>query len=164
MRAMSGFKGGVVGGVMVILLIAGCRPAGLQVEFVEGIVLLDGAPVPDAVIGFSPLGDGRPATGRTDASGVFHLTAVQGGGAGRGVPVGDYVMTVSKMEYDLKGKPRPDDLTNVPVVYVVPQPYGDPKTSDLRVTVRKGGGLADTYRFELRSDFKGTCAGQPAGQ
>ena len=160
MRVISCCKCGIVGGAMVILLIAGCRPTGLQVEFVEGIVMLEGVPVPDAIVGFSPVGDGRPAAGRTDASGVFHLTTVQGGAAARGAPAGDYVMTVSKLEYDLKGKPRPDDLTNVPVLYLVPQSYGDPKTSDLRATVRKGVNQGNDFRFDLRADFKGLVAAE----
>lgn len=157
---------GAVVVMCLLLAVAGCRKTGLQVEFVEGIVLLDGKPVEAAVIGASPAGAaGVPAVGRTDARGMFHLTAQQGGGREQGVPVGEYRISVSKMEYDTPtGKPPDDgDLTGLALRYLVPKDYESPETSGLVLSVGKGGGRADKYRFELRSDFKAAAAGKPAG-
>jgi hypothetical protein len=151
--------------VCLLLAIVGCRKAGLQVEFVEGIVLLDGKPVEGGIIGVSPAGAaGVPAVGRTDARGIFHLTAQQGGGPGRGVPVGEYRLSVTKIAYDTPtGKPPDDgDITGLAIRHFVPQDYESSETSGLVLSVGKGGGRSDKYRFELRSDFKGVPAGKPA--
>ena len=144
------------------LVAGGCGKKGLQVEYVEGIVLLDGEPVGDAAVGLSPVdGAGLPATGRTRKDGIFHVTATRGGRADAGVPAGEYVMTVTKAEYDLQGKspPAEGDYSNIPVRHVVPVAYGFIDTSGIRMTVPPGGGRADKFRFELRSDFKGTSTG-----
>ncbi len=58
--------------LLVALPILGCGgPEG--VSGVEGVVTLDGKPVPDATVEFTPEGGGRPSTGRTDASGHYEL-------------------------------------------------------------------------------------------
>lgn len=41
---------------------------------VQGVVTLDGEPLAGATVSFMPVGEGRPASGRTDADGRFRLT------------------------------------------------------------------------------------------
>jgi hypothetical protein len=144
--------------VAVITVVAGCGRGGPVVHFVEGIVLLDGAPIAEANVAFSPTGgEGLPAVGRTNESGIFHLTSTRGGLPEKGAAAGVYTVTITKAEYDLGGKPPPadGDFSNVPVRHVVPEPYGVAATSGLTATVKPGGGKADTFRFDLVRDFNG---------
>jgi hypothetical protein len=62
---------------LVLVLMAGCRPQPLAVVPVEGVVLMNGAPVPNIRVLFSPQiknGGEYLATGITDAEGHFTLT------------------------------------------------------------------------------------------
>ena len=93
--------------------VTGCsRTPGI--EFVEGKVLLDGEPLADAMIGYSPEEtSGLGAFGRTDAAGVYRLTAARGGPQLRGARIGRYVVTVRKYRNrldDLGPEPDPSDV------------------------------------------------------
>ena len=86
--------------------IGGCRCAcgcggvdGPDVEYVEGVVTLDSKPIEGVTVGFSPTkaDSGTPATGMTDANGVFKLTATGGGAAEKGTSVGEYNVSFFKI-------------------------------------------------------------------
>ena len=139
----------------------GAKAPAVQTEMVEGLVTLDGQPVPGATITFVPVqpGAGASATGMTDSEGKYHLTAVGAGiGAqpGAGTLPGEYSVGVMKVnlpdiptEQDLQadlgtpGTPsksvgsgeRPKD---VQVTHVVPQKFNDPLKSGIKVTVKPG--------------------------
>ncbi len=93
----------VAAGVVIlgiaVLAACGCG-GGSGVEFVEGIVLLDGVPLDDAIVAFSPVqrGQGLPSVGKTGPDGKFTLTVVPQGGRrkGTGTAKGDYLVSVSK--------------------------------------------------------------------
>src|SRR5215204_672559 len=53
-------------------LAAGCGQA--KTVKVQGVVTLDGKPLPGATVTFSPIQEGRAASGRTDTDGSFRLT------------------------------------------------------------------------------------------
>lgn len=129
--------------------------AGVKTEYVEGVVTLDGTPVPEATVMFVPVteGQGMSATGRTDASGVYKLTAAATGEATAtaegGTLPGEYYVGViksvtetamSEEEAHEKGveyvAPAPGQAPEV--THVVPQKYNDPKESGLKVTVQAG--------------------------
>jgi hypothetical protein len=61
---------------------------------IKGKVTLDGQPVEGASVQFVPIGEGQPAFGTTDASGVFTLSTFK---QGDGALKGEYKVTVSKM-------------------------------------------------------------------
>lgn len=129
----------------------GCRPAGPDVQFVEGEVALDGQPLADAMVRFMPAErTGISAAGVTDARGVFRLSATQGQRYGDGTVEGTYIVTVSKsepmraVEIPTDGSPPP----NVPMREVVPKVYTDTATSPLRATIAKG---RNSFRFEVSS-------------
>jgi hypothetical protein len=75
--------------------VAGCGGTAKPIP-VEGVVLLDEQPLGSATVTFTPVGtQGQPASGQTDASGVFKLTS----GDGRiGAVPGQYKVTVSRTE------------------------------------------------------------------
>jgi hypothetical protein len=146
----------VLGGLVAAGL-PGCKKSGLQVNFVEGFVLLDGNPVADASVEFAPLTPGGlTAIGRSDASGRFRLTTTRGGAPNGGAVAGDYTLLFKKADYDLKGtgKTRNDDMDGVPLVYEIPKRYGDPQTSGLKVTVKQGRNVGPDFKFELSSAKK----------
>ncbi len=59
---------------LAAVISAGCsdKPAGISFGEVAGIVTLDGQPLPDATVRFTPAA-GRPSFGRTDAQGRYEL-------------------------------------------------------------------------------------------
>ena len=78
--------------LMVVVLAAsttGCGNRGLGQ--VSGTVTLDGAPVADATVMFTPLGGGRPAAGVTDASGKYTLIFDR---SGTGAQLGEHVVEI----------------------------------------------------------------------
>lgn len=132
----------------------GCNSAapGLKTEEVEGLVTLDGAPVADATVTFTPVasGTGAMATGTTDASGKYRLTAVAPGYSpkpGSGTLPGEYnvgVVKVQMPEFPTSTdaiKPqegqRPSAATPT-LTYVVPQKYENPASSGIKKTVKEG--------------------------
>ncbi|MCL2625035.1 MAG: hypothetical protein FWD31_15345 [Planctomycetaceae bacterium] len=123
-----------------IVVIVGCGPRGLRVEYVEGIVTLDGAPVTEATVTFLPTKETPPmemATSVTDANGVYKLSSVTGKAAA-GAVAGEYRVMVTKSTPDAGeveyGAVRP----LVKYTHHLPAAYRDPQNSPLIVTVKKG--------------------------
>ena len=155
-----------------LALAVGCgRSTGPAVEFVEGVVLLDGQPIEGADVGFSPVAGSLAAYGRTDSAGQFRLTTGQGGKRLAGAPIGDYAVTVIKWRNRLEDLgPRPDEadakalaewlaqekaIGDMPPEYIVPKAYGDKVTSGLKATVKSGRNVGPEFRYELKGDFTG---------
>jgi hypothetical protein len=122
-----------------------------QTEYVEGVVTLDGDPVPGATVTFTPVkeGEGVPATGTTDDSGRYTLTTVGGGVAGKagaGTVAGEYHVGVVKTtsppgpedENDPNYEKQPDEGQQPKITHVVPQKYNNPRKSGLKATVQTG--------------------------
>ena len=146
--------------VVCVCFVFGCSPSGVETidtESVEGIVTLDGKPVEGATVTFVPVtqGQGVSAVGKTDAEGKVKLTAVGAGAgktgeAGAGTVEGEYYVGVIKTEAEeqLTEEEAEEQGVELPeqagppsegkITYVVPKKYGDPKTSGIRVTVKKG--------------------------
>jgi hypothetical protein len=154
-----------VGAVFVILSGVGCGGrAGPKVEYVEGLVTLDGSPVAGASVGYSPVDRsvGLPASGKTDAQGRYRLTAVRGGREGAGTAVGDYAVSITKLEIVPANEPQPPPPawwnpslgpTPTPVRSLIPQAYGESATSGLRVSVKPGRNTGPDVSFQLRADY-----------
>jgi hypothetical protein len=150
----------VLTGCVSLIGAGGCQKSGLAVAFVEGVVMLDGQPLEGASVGFSPLAAGQPAFGKTDATGVFHMTTVRGGARDRGAVVGEYAVTIAKWRNRMEGMTEPNpslelELSKLPPDYIVPKAYGTKGTSGLKATVKPGHNVGPEFRFELQSDFKG---------
>jgi hypothetical protein len=127
----------------------------LDTEFVQGVVTLDGKPVAEATVVFVPVTEGKgvSATGRTDASGTYKLTAANTGGAAAtaegGTLPGEYYVGVTKSVSETplseeeafeKGvkyvAPAPGQAPKL--THEVPQKYNKPLESGLKVTVQAG--------------------------
>ncbi|HUY87995.1 MAG TPA: carboxypeptidase-like regulatory domain-containing protein [Pirellulales bacterium] len=137
-------------GIMCASVGCNSAPPGLKTEEVEGLITLDGEPVADATVTFTPVmeGVGAMATGMTDAAGKYRLTALKAGyspQAGSGTLPGEYNVGVLKVKLpDIPtsteaAKPqdgqRPKDSA---MKYVVPQKYENPTSSGIKVTVKEG--------------------------
>lgn len=146
----------VAASAVAFAFVVGCGRSGPVVEMVEGMVLLDGAPLSGVTIGFSPVtpAAGLAASGVSGPDGGFRLTAVTGGLPGSGTAVGEYVVTCSKTERI--SDPPTEDRPAAPlkIRHVVPEAYGVVATSSLKATVKKGLNKGDAFRFDLKSDYR----------
>lgn len=147
------------------LFSVGCGQSGPAVENVQGVVTLDGTPLEGATVFFSPKGTGGlVAAGLTQADGSFTLNT-QGAKPGAGTAVGDYSVTVSKVEMpdfpniDVDdpryGTPEHDRLnqeasTAKPKV-IVPEKYNSAQTSPFTAKVESG---SNTFTFDVSSKEK----------
>jgi len=153
--------------VLAVAGVAGCGGGGPAVERVAGLVTLDGKPVEGATVSFVPGSGGLFASGLTGADGRFTLnTAAPGAKPGSGAVVGDYRVTIVKMESAAQARtddpndPKYDPLASVgenpnapkKPTYVVPKAYGDAATSGLQATVKNG---SNDVAFALDSKFGG---------
>ena len=151
--------------VVVVLTVSGCSGRrGPMVEYVEGVVTLDGVPVGGASVGYSPVdrNTGLPAGGKTDAAGRYRLTAVGGGREGAGTAVGDYAVSITKLEIVPPDQPQPPPPAwwnpslgpkPVPIRSLIPEAYGESTTSGLRAAVKPGRNTGPEFSFELRADY-----------
>jgi len=124
-------------------VIAGCD-RGLALAPAEGTVTLDGRPVAEAGVFFTPIEGGPSATGSTDAAGHFKLRSANREGA----MVGEHRVTITKKETRGLGPFGPTSPEGITIIWHVPQKYSNTKTTDLTATVPSGG---DEFTFELTS-------------
>jgi len=127
-------------------LMVGCGPNRPEMAPVSGTVLYEGKPLEGATVKFMPEGEGRPATGTTDAEGRFTLTTFE---KGDGAVVGDHVVTVSKYAKPTVQPIKSDEngvrfrsLAEEQAYYnppsLLPERYGNEVQSPLRATVQSG--------------------------
>lgn len=134
----------------------GCNPS-IKTESVEGIVTLDEKPLEGALVTFSVVEEstGLPAFGRTDANGVFKMTAAQGSRTTSGALIGSYRVAVIKeaperdaTAEELKKQDETGIPLNIRIVSIVPKKYNDVNTSGLTADVKPG---KNNLKFELSS-------------
>lgn len=129
--------------LLIILTLTGC---GDGFSSVTGQIKLDGNPlaggenVAVTIMFYPESGRGSPAAALADESGNYALST----GARKGLPPGNYVVTLSASEFTpptvAGGMPTRKDLT--------PARYTNPKLSGLRAEVKPG---RNTFDFDLSS-------------
>ena len=146
----------VLTGVMVCL-VSGCSGSGIVTGYVEGVITLNGEPVPSATITFTPKADadGQAATGFSNENGVYKLTTQGGKDEGGAIP-GEYFVAISKSDVpiirlDQGSYDQQTVQSSAPGVTPrfdskLPKYYGNPATSGLTATVNKG---RNNIPFEL---------------
>jgi hypothetical protein len=143
---------------ILLLLCVGCGPSGkpLKVEYVEGVITLDGQPLDGASIRFTPTeaeGKTEAAGGFSDARGIFTLTSMNGNPE-RGAVEGEYKVTISKAKIIdlLRGR---DPATLSPYEdhsrqeETLPAIYSNLEQTELTATVKRG---RNTIDFHLKSE------------
>jgi len=133
-------------GLAVLLIggLAGCGDGGLTLVPAVGVVTLDGKPVADAGVIFTPVGGGPAASASTDSNGRFQLHTVNRPGA---VP-GEHVVTVTKQETTGLGDFGAVGPGGIKTIWNVPEKYSNPKTSGLEFEVGRNSG---NLQIELSS-------------
>lgn len=135
-------KAGTCLALLIALSVAGCGGSdGAKKVKVAGQVTMDGRPLQDASIQFIPSGgDGKGATGLTDAEGKYQML----------VPAGDYKVVISKVKGGTVKNPDPEETMSefelgpsgkgiaLPK-QLVPEKYSDPARSQLKFTVPADG-------------------------
>ena len=124
-----------------------------------------------ASVGYSPVDRkvGLPAGGKTDAAGRYKLTAVRGGKPGAGTAIGDYAISITKVEFVPPEEPQPPPPAwwnpsmgpmPPPIRSVIPEAYGESATSGLRATLKAGRNTGPEFSFDLKADYtgKGECS------
>lgn len=135
-----------------VFLVGCAKGKSLKVEFVQGIVSLDGEPVASANISFIPAGNGgseETAGGYSDSQGVYRITSMNGTPE-KGAVAGEYRVTVEKVATEAIFTDRPYGTYEPEVVtkHFLPGIYRDPEKTPLIVTVKKGKNKID---LELKS-------------
>ncbi|MEZ6135783.1 MAG: carboxypeptidase-like regulatory domain-containing protein [Pirellulaceae bacterium] len=105
---------------------------------VTGTVTQNGNPVAGAIVAFTPDAGGLPASGTTDASGVYKLTTKV---SGDGAVVGSYKITIAK--YDTK-LPKPEENTEATpaadpydITNEYPTGYDEMEESEIAASIAK---------------------------
>lgn len=133
--------------LLLSVLLAGCGSGGPELTPVSGTVTLDGKPLAEAGVLFTPQEGGRPASGSTDAEGRFTLTTKT---SGDGAMLGMNQVAVSKVVF--AQSPAADGAPNPSAAMrpqsLIPVRYGDVKTSGLTVEVKPG---MEPVKLELTS-------------
>ena len=135
-----------------LLVFAGCGPKGrsLQVEYVEGVITLDGRPLDEVSVMFIPKNEAdgiEVASGYSNANGVYKLSSMNGDPE-RGAMAGDYIVTVSKVEvHDPKAGMSYEEASastlDVIQKQLLPTVYQDRRNTPLSFTVNKGRNKID---------------------
>lgn len=139
---------------LVALATVGCSGGGgggASLYPVKGKITYKGAPVAGATVTFIPAGLGQPATGQTDASGVYNLNT----GTRPGAAAGQYKVTVTKYATSGTTQLTPEDMAKMQkegktpeAKSEIPGKYAAPQTSGLQANVTQDA-AKNVLDFEL---------------
>ncbi len=125
-------------GVGILTCAAGCGGDDSKFGDVEGIVKLDGQPVPAGKVFFQPAA-GRGATGAIQPDGTFTLETE---GESSGALIGEHRVAVVAFQSGKGGRPDPT-APRTPMKALVPERYLAAGTSGLTFEVKPGDNHAE---------------------
>jgi hypothetical protein len=141
--------------ILNLFFLTGCNQSSvIKTDVVTGKITLDGQPLANAYVNFTPQsGGGNAAYGMTDKDGVYKLQTSQGQ-ANAGTTPGEYLVTIHKSVSEPTGKKIKDEETGELVDEsksreLVPDIYRNPKKSKLSAVVVAG--QTNTFDFDLKS-------------
>ncbi|WP_437200791.1 carboxypeptidase-like regulatory domain-containing protein [Planctomicrobium sp. SH664] len=125
---------------IAVLISSGCRRDDVELGDVTGRVTLDGKPVPNAYITFTPDGAGRPSTCRSDEEGRYVLRFST---ARSGALVGTHQVRVSTADITADDKA---------IAEIIPARYH--RQGSIPVTIEAGRNEINLELVTLPSDAK----------
>jgi hypothetical protein len=135
---------------MALAAAVGCNGTPGNIGKVKGQVTLEGQPLPDATVMFSPVNGGSPSAGRTDGSGNYELVYSR---QAKGAEIGEHRVSITTAD---RGDPDADPPRPT-VPEKIPAKYNSQTT--LRAEVKPG---SNTLDFPVKNDGP-IGAGAPAG-
>lgn len=140
---------------MGAILLAGCGGGGddqwtarrPQVVPASGNVIYNDQPLEGATVAFIPVGDEKPAYGKTDSEGHFSLRTFE---VDDGAVPGQYRVRITKWK-PMAGLDRPigEPLPEGETESLIPERYTDPAKSGLTAKVQTE--KENTFTFDLKS-------------
>ena len=135
---------------------SGCSDGRLKTEPVRGVITLDGEPLAEATVTFTPKaqGEGAPGFARTNARGEYLLQTIQGNPDAGTLP-GEYVVTVAKYKEVPTGRGVRDNYGEVSdemesvLIFPRMETYTNMDTTPFSATVVKG---RNQFDFDLKSE------------
>jgi hypothetical protein len=129
--------------LLAALLVAGCGGVGDTPKLapVEGTVTLGGEPLRDALVSFTPTGEGAPSYGRTDDNGWYELIYSR---TDKGAMLGEHRVEISTY---VPGDGTDEEDSVAYVAEKVPARYN--VNTELKRAVETGGNVHD---FELEAE------------
>jgi hypothetical protein len=139
---------------IIFITFIGCSPSmkrDLPVEYVEGIVTMDGVPLDNASIQFIPKtgNQGEAAGGYSDVKGKYTLSSMNGD-IGKGALPGDYIVLITKtISVPISGVIHNEgDAPPEESKEVLPAVYNNRSKPLWEVTVVKG---KNTFNFDVKA-------------
>ena len=139
----------------LLATVPACGGGAIKTEGVTGVVTLDGEPLANATVYFTPAEGSSGASqsvGTTNEAGEYKLQTLLGA-ADAGTTPGDYVVTIDCVDEvptgDMKLNDDGDEVPETEEIQRVPARYLNASTSGLTATVVKG---ANTFNFDLTSE------------
>lgn len=128
-----------VGVAAFSLVFIGCGSSqtGPELGTVSGRITLDGLPVADAMVEFTPIQEGRPSSGRSDSSGYYSLQFTT---STKGAIIGEHTVKLSTFQqgFDYGGAEGFENVTSR--AEEIPAKYA---REPLRATVKQGSNTID---------------------
>ena len=126
----------------------GCKKAGLDTQYVEGIVTVDGKPAKGVQLRFVPKdpGNTEEASGVTDDSGMYKLTATTGLPE-KGAVIGEYAVMASMLDMTPVG-PQREGVEILSYKELLPKAYLDKDSTPLSASIKKGKNLELNFAIE----------------
>ncbi|EAQ79195.1 hypothetical protein [Blastopirellula marina] len=121
-----------------VCALGGCADNGPAIGYVAGEITLDGEPLENAMVLYSPITPGRPSMAVTNSDGKYALTF---SGTRKGATVGDHTVSITTAQdanYDDFG-----NVTNAAVKERVPKNYNT--DTQQRVSVTAGDNQIDFH-------------------
>ena len=134
----------VIACCLVGVACVGCGPSGPPLGTVSGTVTMDGKPLENALVTFTPVEPGRGSTGVTDASGKYELAFIDG----KGATVGSHKVSVTSAP---KAAAPAKEIRSDSPEYMNQGSSADYDKAKVKETIPAKYNTASTLTFEVKA-------------